>query len=86
MTYKRKRVDWDAEIRKTENIRRKGLLMSVLSFGMAIAFIFGVTRSTGTDIEIPRTVLFAVIFCVSCVILRVIMKHRAEKRNRKNEN
>jgi len=85
MTYKRKRVDWDAEIRKTENIRRKGLLMSVLSFGMAVAFIFGITRSTGADVEIPKTVLFAVIFCVSCVILRVIMKHRAEKRRKIHE-
>ena len=80
MTYKRKRVDWDAEIQKSENIRRKGLLMSVLSFGMAIAFIFGITRSTGADIEIPRTVLFAVIFCVSCVVFRAVVKHRAEKR------
>ncbi|MBQ3447040.1 MAG: hypothetical protein IJG37_05295 [Synergistaceae bacterium] len=80
----RKRVDWDAEIRKTENIRRRGLLMSILSFGMAAAFIFGMSRSTGADIEIPKTVLFAVIFCVSCVILRVIMKHRAEKRKRNN--
>ncbi|MBQ3763525.1 MAG: hypothetical protein IJQ74_01080 [Synergistaceae bacterium] len=80
MRTQRKRVDWDAEIRKTENIRRKGMLMSALSFAMAAAFIFGMSRSTGADIEIPKTVLFAVIFCVSCVILRVIMKHRAEKR------
>ena len=80
MRTQRKRVDWDAEIRKTENIRRKGMLMSALSFAMAAAFIFGMSRSTGVDIEIPKTVLFAVIFCVSCVILRVIMKHRAEKR------
>ncbi len=80
MKTERKRVDWDAEIQKTENIRRKGLLMSVLSFGMAIAFIFGISRSTGTDIEIPRNVLFAVVFCVSCVIFRAVMKHRAEKR------
>ena len=86
MTYKRKRVDWDAEIQKTENIRRKGLLMSVLSFGMAIAFIFGMSRSTGADIEIPKTVLFAVIFCVSCVILRVIMKHRSEKRRHNHDD
>lgn len=86
MRTPRKRVDWDAEIRKTENIRRKGLLMSVLSFGMAVAFIFGISRSTGADVEIPKTVLFAVIFCVSCVVLRVIMKHRAEKRNRNHEN
>ena len=82
MTSRRKRVDWDAEIRKTEDIRRRGLLMSMLSFGMAVAFIFGMSRSTGADIEIPKTVLFAVIFCVSCVIFRVIMKHRAEKRRK----
>ncbi len=81
----RKRVDWDAEIEKTEKIRRKGLFMSVLSFGMAIAFIFGMSRSTGADIEIPRTVLFAVIFCVSCVIFRAVVKHRAEKRNQQKK-
>ena len=52
---------------------------------MAVAFIFGMSRSTGADIEIPKTVLFAVIFCVSCVILRVIMKHRAEKRSRQKQ-
>ena len=86
MRSQRKRVDWDAEIQKTENIRRRGLLMSILSFGMAIAFIFGMSRSTGADIEIPRTVLFAVIFCVSCVVLRVIMKHRSEKHKRNHEN
>lgn len=88
MTYHRKRVDWDAEIRKTERIRRKGLLMSALSFGMAIAFIFGMSRSTGADIEIPKAVIFAVIFCVSCVIFRAIVKHRAEKRRNvpKNED
>ena len=86
MRSQRKRVDWDAEIQKTENIRRRGLLMSILSFGMAIAFIFGMSRSTGADIEIPRTVLFAVIFCVSCVVLRVIMKHRAEKRKRNHDD
>lgn len=81
----RKRVDWDAEIEKTEKIRRKGLFMSVLSFGMAVAFIFGMSRSTGADIEIPRTVLFAVIFCVSCVIFRAVVKHRAEKRNQQKK-
>lgn len=80
MKSERKRVDWDAEIRKTENIRRKGIFMSVLSFGMAIAFIFGISRSTGANVEIPRAVLFAVIFCVSCIVFRAIVRHRAEKR------
>ncbi len=79
----RKRVDWDAEIRKTEQIRRKGLFMSILSFGMAIAFIFGMSRFSraGADIEIPRSVLFAALFCVSCVVFRAVMKHRRSKRD-----
>ncbi|MBQ3394825.1 MAG: hypothetical protein IJG55_00670, partial [Synergistaceae bacterium] len=63
---RRKRVDWDAEIQKTEKICRKGILMSILSFAMAAAFIFGMSKSTCNDIKIPGTVLIAVIFCVSC--------------------
>lgn len=76
---RRKRVDWDAEIRHTEKIRRKGLLMSMLSFGMAVAFIFGMSRYTGASVEIPRSVLFAVLFCVSCVVFRVIVRKRRRK-------
>ena len=79
---RRRRVDWDAEIRKTEKIRRKGLLMSMLSFGMAVAFIFGMSRYTGASVEIPRSVLFAVLFCVSCIVLRIIVR----KRSRKNDS
>ena len=82
----RKRVDWDAEIRKTENIRRKGLLMSGLSFGMACALIFSMSKYTGKDITIPRSVLVAVCFCVSCVVLRVIMKKRAKEREQEQQN
>lgn len=82
----RRRVDWDEEIRKTENIRRKGWLMSALSFGMACAFIFGISRSQGTDIVIPKTVLFAAVFCVSCFVLRAVMKHRSKKRGQSKGN
>lgn len=76
----RRRVDWDEEIRKTEKIRRKGLLMSILSFGMAAAFILGMGKYTGADIELPRNVLLAVAFCVSCVIFRAVMKRRTKRR------
>ncbi|MBQ7543595.1 MAG: hypothetical protein IJT02_01480 [Synergistaceae bacterium] len=78
----RKRVDWDAEIQKTEKIRRRGLFMSILSFGMAVAFIFGMSRFTGASVEIPRSVLFAVLFCVSCVVLRIIMKKRSRRHDK----
>ena len=80
-TKRRPRVDWDAEIRKTEKIRRKGLLMSALSFAMACAFIFGMHKYTGASVEIPKTVLFAVVFVVSCVIFAKVMKRRKKKKN-----
>lgn len=81
MKSEHKRIDWDAEIRKTENIKRRGILMSGLSFALACALIFGMSRATGSDIEIPRTVLVAICFFVSCVIFRVVMKKRSQKRN-----
>ena len=77
----RKRIDWDAEIQKTEQIKRKGLLMSLVSFAVAVAVIFGVSRSTGADVEIPRAVLMAVVFGVSCVVFRAIVKHRKSRRH-----
>ena len=77
----RKRVDWEAEIQKTEQIKRKGLLMSLVSFAVAVAVIFGVSRSTGANIEIPRAVLMAVVVLVSCVVFRAIVKHRKSRRH-----
>ena len=85
MTVRRKRVDWDAEIQKTENIKRKGILMSTLSFAVAAAFIFGMSKSTGADVKIPGAVLIAVAFCVSCFVLRAIMKYRSKRREHSDD-
>ena len=52
MNYRRKRVDWDAEIKKTEKIKRKGLLMSAFSFAGACAFVFGISRYTGVEFQL----------------------------------
>ncbi|MBQ9419016.1 MAG: hypothetical protein IJU31_01430 [Synergistaceae bacterium] len=83
---KRPRIDWDAEIQKTENIKRRGFLMSGLSFALACALIFGMSRATGSEIEIPRAVLVAVCFFVSCVVFGIVMKRRANRKNKpKNE-
>ena len=78
---RRNKIDWDEEIRKTEKIKRKGMLMSALSFAFTCAFIFGISRHSGIDVEIPKTVLFAGLFCVSCVIFAVIVKRRSHKNN-----
>lgn len=82
---RRKKVDWDAEIEKTERIKRRGLFMSGLSFALACVLIFGMGRTTGTDIELPKSVLTALCFFVSCVIFGVVMKRRAKKKQERQE-
>ena len=79
---RRHRIDWDDEIRKTEQIKRRGFLMSGLSFAMACALIFGMSRATDSEIEIPRAVLVAVCFFVSCVIFGIVIKRRANRKNK----
>ena len=81
----RKRVDWDEEIRKTEQIKRKGLLMSLVSFAVAVGFIFGIGRFTDNSIEIPKTVLVAGLFCVSCFVFRAIVRKRNARKNHSDD-
>ena len=83
---KRKRIDWDAEIQKTENIKRRGFLMSGLSFALACVLIFGMSKATGNEIEIPRAVLVTICFFVSCVIFGIVIKRRSKKRKELKEN
>ena len=83
----RPRVDWDEEIKKTERIKRRGIIMSVISFCVAIAFIFGINKfavSGSGGLEIPKSVLAAACFIVSCLILRAVIKHRQRKNNNNN--
>ncbi len=76
----RHKVDWDKEIEKSEKIRKRGILMSTVSFAVACAFIFGATRFSGASLEIPKSILFAAVFCASAVIFRMIVKKRNSKR------
>ena len=61
---RRRRVDWDEEIRKTDRIRRRGLALSALSFAVALAVIFGAGRMGGVEVALPRKVV--AIACQRC--------------------
>ena len=49
---RRRRVDWDEEIRKTDRIRRRGFALSALSLVVALGVIFGVGRMGGVDVSV----------------------------------
>ena len=86
MRYReRHRVDWDEEIRKTERIRRKGLFISALGFGVAVLFIFGVNRAgVGLD-ELYRKIFFVLYFILFMFTLRFAWSRRERLRREKQE-
>ncbi len=79
---RRKRVDWDEEIKKTERIKRKGFLISALSFAMACAFIFGIHKFTGSEFQLSRKFITAFIFCILLCAAFSISAYIRKKRNK----
>jgi len=69
-------VDWDEEIRKTERIRRKGLFISALGFGVAVLFIFGVNRAGVGLAELYSKIIFALCFILFMFTLRLAWRRR----------
>jgi hypothetical protein len=82
---RRRRVDWDEEIRKTERIRRKGLFTSALSFGVAMVFIVAAGRLNATGIEIDRKVIFAFCLVVAVFLFRVLTTRRERLRRERED-
>jgi len=84
--YRQKhRVDWDEEIRKTERIRRKGLFISALGFGVAVLFILGTNRAGVDFAELYRKILFALCFILFMFTLRFAWRRRERLRREKQE-
>ena len=81
----RQRIDWDAEIEKTERIRRRGFVMSFLSFAVAAAVIVGVNRMGGVDIDLPRRVISVACIVLACLVLRATLRRRERLRRQREE-
>ncbi len=80
-------MDWEAEINKTEKIRRRGIIMSVLSFCVAVAVILGFGKfAAGADIAVPKSVLATGCFIMAFLVVRAVIKHRANRKNKDNLN
>jgi len=85
MRYREKhRVDWDEELRKTERIRRKGLFISALGFGVAMLFILG-TGGLKSGIELSRKLIFALCFILSMFIMKLTLQRRERLKREKQE-
>ncbi|MDR1978334.1 MAG: hypothetical protein LBQ42_06340 [Synergistaceae bacterium] len=85
MRYRNKRrVDWDEELRKTERIRRKGLFVSALGFGVAAIFVVGAGRMGPAGVDVSRKLLFALCFVAAMFLARGTLR-RGERLRRERE-
>lgn len=82
---RRRRVDWDEELRRTERIRRRGLFISALGFGVAVIVIFGASRLNRDGIEIGRKIIFTFCFVIAMFLVRGILRRRERMRQKREE-
>ena len=85
MRERRRRVDWDEELRKTERIRRKGFFISVLSFIAAVAIIYGVGSLKGGGVEFSRKVIFTLCLLLALFLARGVLRRRERLRKERQE-
>jgi tRNA threonylcarbamoyladenosine biosynthesis protein TsaE len=82
---RRKRVDWDEELRKTEQIRRKGLFTSALTFGAAAVFIVGAGWMNPSGLVISRKVVAAFCLLTAMFLFRGVFARRARLRREREQ-
>ncbi len=82
---RRRRVDWDEEIRKTDRIRRRGLTLSALSFAVALAVIFGARRMGGVEVALPRKVVAIACLILGVSLFRIVLRRRERLRREREE-
>jgi hypothetical protein len=75
---KRKRVDWEKELQKTEEIRMKGFRTSIFGFVIAVLFIFGVSRINDSASIFPLVITIGC-FLAATIILVLTLKRRSQK-------
>lgn len=82
---RRRRVDWDEELRKTERIRRRGFALTGLSFAVALGVIVGVGRLGGVNVALPRKVLALAGLALGVLLFRVVLRRRQRLRQESEE-
>jgi len=82
---RRRRVDWDEELRKTERIRRRGLFVSALSFCAAMALIAGASHLNKSGIEFSRRIIFTFCLVIAMFLMRGVLRRRERLRREREE-
>ena len=74
---RRKRVDWDEELRKSEKIRRRGFFYTLGGFALALFWILGARQMQRNYSFGPLVVLF--FFVAAGTLLFTVLSRRRKK-------
>jgi len=74
----KKRVDWEKEMQKTEEIRMRGFRTSVFGFVIAALFVFGASHMNEYA-SVFQAVIMIGCFLTAIVVLVFTLKRRAAK-------
>ena len=75
---RRKRVDWEKEMRKTEEIRMRGFKISILGFAVAVLFLFGASRINNDASFVSQAIMIGC-FLSATIVLVFTLRRRAKK-------
>ena len=75
---RRKRIDWDEEIRKSEQIRLRGLRYTIAAFVLAGFWLFAVGRMGKKDISLAP--LFVTLLLIGAGTLLFFFLSRRKKK------
>jgi len=82
---KRKRIDWENEIQKTEEIRMRGFRTSILGFIVAVMFLFGASRINQDASVISNAIMIGCLFAAVVVLVLTLRRRAAMLRRMKEE-
>jgi Ca2+/Na+ antiporter len=85
---KRKRVDWEKEMRKTEEIRMRGFKISILGFAVAVLFLFGASRINNDTSFVSHAIMTGCLIAATIVLVftfRRSAKKSKQLRDEENE-
>jgi hypothetical protein len=77
---RKRRVDWQKEIEKTERIRRRGLGYTVGGFLLAMFWMFG-ARQMGGELPVASMIL-SFIFIAAGVLIFFVISSRQKRKKR----
>jgi hypothetical protein len=78
---RRRRIDWDEEIRKTEQIRRKGLKNTALGCIMSFLLLVGVRRMHPKLLQAGGMLSFLLVAVATVLLIVILFRRSGRKRD-----